>query len=110
MQVSATLLAASSSSGADPASALANGRAGAHQPPALLETLRELLDPDSHATVSPELTEAALDAVARLGSTVGGAELFFTGQHALAEIVATLALGRTSMPGMLATHLLMNAV
>lgn len=92
LQVSATLLA---SSAQQPAGAVANGHAGSTGGlPALLQTLSELLDPDSLAEPSTELVDAALDAVSRLGATPGGAELFFTDAHGLPSHVATLALGR----------------
>lgn len=97
--MSATLLAATAASEETdlPASTLANGHHGVGRTPSLLQTLQELLDPDSHAEVSFDLTEAALDAVGRLGSTAAGADLFYSKQH-LAESVAALALGRTSEP------------
>lgn len=92
MQVSATLLA---SSAQQPTGAVANGHAGSTGgTPGLLQTLSELLDPDSLAEPSPELIDAALDAVSRLGATPGGAEQYFTGTHGLPGHVATLALGR----------------
>ncbi len=92
MQVSAMLLA---SSAQQPPGTVANGHAGSTGgPPALLQTLSELLDPDSRAEPSTDLIDAALDAVSRLGATPGGAELFFTGTHGIPSHVATLALGR----------------
>ncbi|BDA48137.1 hypothetical protein COCOBI_11-3960 [Coccomyxa sp. Obi] len=92
LKVSATLLA---SSAQQPAGTVANGHArSAGGPPALLQTLSELLDPDSLAEPSTELVDAALDAVSRLGATPGGAELFFTEAHGISSYVATLALAR----------------
>ncbi|EIE27217.1 ARM repeat-containing protein [Coccomyxa subellipsoidea C-169] len=90
--VSATLLA---SSAQQPTGAVANGHAGADAgPPPLLQSLAELLDPDSLAEPSADLVEAALDAVSRLGASPSGAELFFADAHGLPAHVATLALGR----------------
>ncbi len=83
------------SSAQQPTGAVANGHAGADAgPPPLLQSLAELLDPDSFAEPSADLVEAALDAVSRLGASPSGAELFFADAHGLPAHVATLALGR----------------
>lgn len=91
-QVSATLLALSAQ---QPTGGVANGHAGSVGGPfALLQSLAELLDPDSLAEPSADLVEAALNAVSRLGASTYGAELFFADAHGLPGHVATLALGR----------------
>ncbi len=97
VQVSATLLA---SSAQQPAGAVANGHADSTGGlPPLLQTLSEMLDPDSLAEPSTELIDAALDAVSRLGATPVGGEVFFTDTHGIPSHVATLALGRAGETG-----------
>ncbi|KAK9907508.1 hypothetical protein WJX75_004974 [Coccomyxa subellipsoidea] len=92
LKVSATLLALSAQ---QPTGGVANGHAGSVGGPfALLQSLAELLDPDSLAEPSADLVEAALNAVSRLGASTYGAELFFADAHGLPGHVATLALGR----------------
>ena len=98
--MSATLLAASQQP--QPA-AHANGmhmnghawHAQGQPMPALLQVLKENIDPNSTREVSMDVSEASLEAAGRLGSTAAGAELLFADPPGIAQDVAALALGRT---------------
>jgi hypothetical protein len=96
LQVLAALLASSAEYAHQPTADVVNGSSPSDGPPALLDTLHMLLNPESTTTSSAQLTEAALDAVGQLGSTASGADLVFTSPQGLAITVAALAFHRTS--------------
>lgn len=100
LQVSATLLAASlqpaAASAGHPNGLHINGHAAhAEQQPALLRALKGNIDPASTREVGPDVLEASLEAVGRLGASAGGAELLLAERSGAAADVAALALGRT---------------